>query len=120
MISIVACCHSAKLSALAARAFPITTMPNVAIRNVTVNTILPSRSTIKRKLDDKCKVVKANLAKEIQKAIANYGLEMSSHTVLVEENSIYLFGISYIFFFCLTFLCLTFLIMMKSVICFFY
>jgi len=73
-------------------------MPNVAIRNVTVNTILPSRSTIKRKFDDKCKVVKANLAKEIQKVIANYGLEMSSHTVLVEENSIFLFGISYIFF----------------------
>ena len=41
--------------------------------NVTVDTILPSRSTVKRKLDDKCKLVKANLA-EVQKAIADYGL----------------------------------------------
>jgi len=41
--------------------------------NVTVDAILPPRSTTKRKLDDKCKVVKANLA-EVQKAIANYGL----------------------------------------------
>ena len=64
--------------------------------NVTVDTILPSRSTIKRKLDYECNLVKANLAKEIQKAIANYGLELSSHTVLVEENSIFpLFDISY-------------------------
>jgi len=64
--------------------------------NVTVDTILPSRSTIKKKLDDKCKLVKANLAKEKQKAIANNGLELSSHTVLVEQNSIFpLFDISY-------------------------
>ena len=41
--------------------------------NVTVDTILPSRSTVKRKLDDKCKLVKANLA-EVQKAIADNGL----------------------------------------------
>jgi len=40
--------------------------------NVTVDNILPSRSTIKTKLDDKCKLVKANLA-EVQKAIADYG-----------------------------------------------
>jgi len=64
--------------------------------NVTIDTILPSRSTIKKKLDDKCKLVKANLAKEKQKAIANNGLELSSHTVLVEQNSIFpLFDISY-------------------------
>ena len=64
--------------------------------NVTVDTILPSRSTIKKKLDDKCELVKANLAKEKQKAIANNGLELSSHTVLVEQNSILpLFVISY-------------------------
>jgi len=66
--------------------------------NVTDDTILPSRSTIKKKLDDKCKLVKANLAKEKQKAIANNGLELSSHTVwiLVEQNSIFpLFDISY-------------------------
>ena len=50
----------------------------------------------KKKLDDKCKLVKANLAKEKQKAIANIGLELSSHTVLVEQNSIVpLFDISY-------------------------
>ena len=42
--------------------------------NVTVDTILPSRSTVKRKLDDKCKLVKANLAEEVQKAIADNGL----------------------------------------------
>ena len=41
--------------------------------NVTVDAILPSRSTVKRKLDDKCKMVKANLA-GVQKAIADYGL----------------------------------------------
>ena len=41
--------------------------------NVTVDTILPSRSTVKRKLDEKCKLVKANLA-EVQKVIADYGL----------------------------------------------
>jgi len=52
--------------------------------NVTVDTILPSRSTIKKKLDDKCKLMKANLAKEKQQAIANNGLELSSHTVLAE------------------------------------
>jgi len=64
--------------------------------NVTVDTILPSRSTTKKKLDDKCKLVKANLVKEKQKAIANNGLELSSHTVLVEQNSIFpLFDISY-------------------------
>jgi len=66
--------------------------------NVTVDTILPSRSTrtIKKKLDDKRKLVKANLAKEKQKAIANNGLELSSHTVLIEQNSILpLFDISY-------------------------
>jgi len=64
--------------------------------NVTVDTILPSRSTIKKKLDDKCKLVKAKLAKEKQKAIANNGLELSSHTGLVEQNSIFpLFDISY-------------------------
>ena len=40
--------------------------------------------------------MKANLAKEKQKAIANNGLELSSHTVLVEQNSISpLFDISY-------------------------
>ena len=59
----------------------------------------------KKKLDDKCKLVKANVAKEKQKAIANNGVELSSHTVLVEQNSIFLlFDISYdnekyIFFF---------------------
>jgi len=37
--------------------------------NVTVDTILPSRSTTKRKLDDKCKMVKANLAKEMHKPL---------------------------------------------------
>ena len=60
--------------------------------NVTVDTILPSRSTrtIKKKLDDKRKLVKANLAKEKQKAIANNGLELSSHTVLVEQKSFYI------------------------------
>jgi len=42
--------------------------------NVTVDTILPSRSTVKRKLDDKCKLIKANLAEEVQKAIADNGL----------------------------------------------
>ena len=42
--------------------------------NVTVDTILPSRSTVKRKLDDKCKLVKANLAEEVQNAIADNGL----------------------------------------------
>ena len=64
--------------------------------NVTVDTILSSRSTIKKKLDDKCKLVKANLAKEKQKDIANNGLELSSHTVLVEQNSIFpLFDISH-------------------------
>ena len=51
--------------------------------NVTVDNILQSRSTIKKKLDDKFKLVKANLVKEKQKAIANNGLELSSHTVLV-------------------------------------
>jgi len=30
--------------------------------------------------------VKADLPKEKQKAIANNGLELSSHTVLVEQN----------------------------------
>ena len=64
--------------------------------NVTVDTILPSRSTIKKKLYDKCKLVKVILAKEKQKAIANSGLELSSHTVLVEQNSIFpLFDLSY-------------------------
>jgi len=43
------------------------------VPNVIVNTIPPLRSTIKRKLDDKCKSVKANLA-EVQKAIDDYGL----------------------------------------------
>jgi len=33
--------------------------------------------------------VKANLAKQKQKAIGNNGLELSSHTVLVEQNSIF-------------------------------
>jgi len=81
MISIIACCHNHNSSKCG---------------NVTVDTILPSRSTIKKKLDDKCKLVKANLAKEILKAIANNGLELSSHTVLVEQNSIFpLFDISY-------------------------
>ena len=52
-----------------------------------------------------CKLVKANLSKEKQKAIANNGLELSSHTVLVsEQNSVFpLFDIY----------------LMKSVICFF-
>jgi len=87
MVSIVACCHCANLCALAARAFLITTVPNMAMSLLIL---------FCHQLDDNCKLVKANLAKEKQKAIANNALELSNHTVLVEQNSIFpLFDISY-------------------------
>jgi len=90
------CCMLPQCEALRTCCSGVSNRNSSKCDNVTVDTIVPSRSTIKKKLDDKCKLVKANLVNEKQKPIANNGLELNSHTVLVEQNSNFpLFDISY-------------------------